>query len=53
MEEFQRKISTSSGLLCDVCLGIYKHGKFAPHKARELGCPPITEKDLIDTKKMG
>jgi len=40
--------STSKSSICDVCLGMYKHGMFAPNKAEGLGCPPITQKNVIN-----
>jgi len=31
----KKKASTPRSFIYDVCLGICKHGKFAPHKAEE------------------
>jgi len=44
MEESLRETSTSKSPICDVCLGMYKHGLFAPIKAEGLGCPTVKQK---------
>ena len=38
-----KKSQHQRSLFYDVCLGIYKHGKFAPYKAKEPNSPSVSD----------